>query len=195
MPPSAPTRPWGTVAPSPTALDDAQLCQLSARGDQDAFAELCRRHAGALVGMARSMGLSDADASDVAQEALCHVLEKRHLLATVTRLRGWLYRVALNLARTRARTEQRRSRLLTDRAHDVPVPQEAEAQGPSPDELARFRAAESQLSPRQRDVVTLRCAGLSFAEVARALGTTENACKVHFHNAVKRLKEAVEKNT
>ena len=173
-------------------LDDADLARASARGDDDAYGELCRRHTPALLGMARGLGLSDADASDVVQEALCRVLEKRHFLASVTRVRAWLYRVALNLARSRGRAATRQKRLLEDRAHDVPAPEAWQPPAEAGDQVALVRGAMEGLSPRQRDVVTLRVAGLTFAEVAKALGTTQNACKVHFHNAVKRLRGAVE---
>ncbi len=183
----------GGAVEAVTALDDAALCQRSARGDNEAFGELCRRHTPALLRMCRAVGLSDADASDVVQDALCRVLEKRHFLATVTRVRAWLYRVALNLAYSRGRKGQRQAALLESRAHDVAVgeaPVAADAR-PAAVDPAALSAALETLSPRQRDVVALRSGGLSFAEVARALGTSENACKVHMHHAVARLKQTL----
>jgi RNA polymerase sigma-70 factor (ECF subfamily) len=52
------------------------------------------------------------------------------------------------------------------------------------------RAALDGLSRRQREVFALRVDGeLPFAEVARVLGITENNAKVHFHHAVRRLRE------
>ncbi|MGZ6070466.1 MAG: RNA polymerase sigma factor, partial [Myxococcaceae bacterium] len=43
---------------------------------------------------------------------------------------------------------------------------------------------------RQREVFALRVDGeLPFAEVARVLDITENNAKVHFHHAVRRLRE------
>jgi RNA polymerase sigma-70 factor (ECF subfamily) len=177
------------LAAAVTALDDATLCKRAAGGDDPAFNELCRRHTPALIRMCRTVGLSDADASDVVQEALLRVLEKRHFLATVTRVRGWLYRVALNLAYSRGRKQSRQAELLEQRAHDVPVGEHPEgAAEPTVKDPEAFTRALSTLSPRQRDVVALRAAGLSFAEVARALKTSENACKVHMHHGVARLK-------
>lgn len=173
------------------ALDDATLCKRAARGDNEAFGELCVRHTPALLRMCQTVGLSAADASDVVQDALCRVLEKRHFLATVTRVRAWLYRVALNLAYSRGRKQQRQAVLLENRAHDVPVGEGAVVPVEEPRKVdpAALAAALEKLSPRQRDVVALRAGGLSFSEVAKALGTSENACKVHMHNAVARLKQ------
>ena len=46
------------------------------------------------------------------------------------------------------------------------------------------------LPPRQRSVLTLRVFGeLPFAEIARAEGISENAAKVSFHHAVRRLQD------
>jgi len=54
------------------------------------------------------------------------------------------------------------------------------------------REAILQLPPRQQQVLTLRIdSGLPFAEVAAALGITENNAKVHFHHAARRLRELV----
>ena len=47
----------------------------------------------------------------------------------------------------------------------------------------------------QREVFTLRIDGeLPFAEIATAIGITENNAKVHFHHAVQRLKRLVAEN-
>jgi len=55
---------------------------------------------------------------------------------------------------------------------------------------ALVRAALVRLTNRQRQVLTLRIDGdLPFAEVANILGITENNAKVHFHHAVRRLRE------
>ncbi|MFN7135382.1 MAG: RNA polymerase sigma factor, partial [Myxococcales bacterium] len=57
---------------------------------------------------------------------------------------------------------------------------------------ARVRELLLKLPLRQRQVVSLRIDGeLPFAEVARALGITENNAKVCYHHAVKRLKQWV----
>jgi RNA polymerase sigma-70 factor (ECF subfamily) len=46
------------------------------------------------------------------------------------------------------------------------------------------------LSPTQREVFTLRVAqGLSYKEIAELVGTTEGAARVHYHNAMRAVKE------
>jgi RNA polymerase sigma-70 factor (ECF subfamily) len=83
-------------------------------------------------------------------------------------------------------------RAPADLAADRPVaPVGAEALERA-ERAAAVRAAVLALPCRQREVLTLRIdAELPFAEVANALGITENAAKVSFHLAVKRLRDLV----
>jgi RNA polymerase sigma-70 factor (ECF subfamily) len=47
-----------------------------------------------------------------------------------------------------------------------------------------------QLSPTQREVFALRVSeGLSYREIAEVVGTTEGAARVHYHNAMRAVKE------
>jgi RNA polymerase sigma-70 factor (ECF subfamily) len=49
------------------------------------------------------------------------------------------------------------------------------------------------LSPMQREIFTLRVAeGLSYKEIASVVGSTEGAARVHYHNAVRVIKEHVD---
>jgi RNA polymerase sigma-70 factor (ECF subfamily) len=51
----------------------------------------------------------------------------------------------------------------------------------------------AQLPRLQREVFLLRVQeGIDYQQIAEALGTTPGAARVHYHNAVKRLKESVE---
>jgi RNA polymerase sigma-70 factor (ECF subfamily) len=56
--------------------------------------------------------------------------------------------------------------------------------------MAKRLGAGVQGLPRmQRDVFLLRAQqGLEYEEIARALGTSVGAARVHYHHAVKRLK-------
>jgi RNA polymerase sigma-70 factor (ECF subfamily) len=56
--------------------------------------------------------------------------------------------------------------------------------------LRRLEAAVRELPPMQRDVFLLRAQqGEAYETIAAALGTTAGAARVHYHHAVKRLKE------
>jgi RNA polymerase sigma-70 factor (ECF subfamily) len=50
--------------------------------------------------------------------------------------------------------------------------------------------AVGKLSPTQREVFLLRVnEGLSYKEIAEVAGTTEGAARVHYHNALRTVKE------
>ena len=54
----------------------------------------------------------------------------------------------------------------------------------------RLKQAMTRVSPMQRDVFALRIAeGLSYRDIAQAVGTTEGAARVHYHNAMRAVKE------
>jgi RNA polymerase sigma-70 factor (ECF subfamily) len=49
------------------------------------------------------------------------------------------------------------------------------------------------LSPMQREVFTLRVSeGLSYREIAIVVGSTEGAARVHYHNAMRAIKEFID---
>jgi RNA polymerase sigma-70 factor (ECF subfamily) len=54
----------------------------------------------------------------------------------------------------------------------------------------RLRNAVERLSPTHMVVFSLRVSeGLSYMEIAEAVGTTEGAARVHYHNAMRAVKE------
>ncbi len=75
-----------------------------------------------------------------------------------------------------------------------PTPEEDPAQ--QAEERVQYRALLAQvgqLPDRQRDAISLRHSGLSFDEVGRLLGCSEDAAKMLYHRALKALREAVQK--
>ena len=54
----------------------------------------------------------------------------------------------------------------------------------------RMHAAVARLSKTQREVFMLRVTdGMSYREIADVAGTTEGAARVHYHNAMRAIKE------
>jgi len=54
----------------------------------------------------------------------------------------------------------------------------------------RVRKSLAALSPTQREVFTLRVQqGFSYKEIAQVVGSTEGAARVHYHNALKTVRE------
>ena len=105
-------------------------------------------------------------------------------------LRTWLFTIARRLILDRRRTQKRRGpsveiaeddAITSDNPLDSLVAQETQD---------RMRAAVERLTPTQREVFTLRVAeGLSYKEIADLVGSTEGAARVHYHHAMRSVKE------
>jgi RNA polymerase sigma-70 factor (ECF subfamily) len=54
----------------------------------------------------------------------------------------------------------------------------------------RVQAAVGRLTPMQREVFTLRVTeGMAYNDIAKVVESTEGACRVHYHNAMRIIKE------
>lgn len=178
--------------PTPASLDDAALIAAWQEGDEQAAAELVRRHARALARFLAAAGAPDADLDDLVQDALIRAFRGAARFRGQCQFRTWLLTIGGNVLKDFGRRAQRRQvvPLLEDlRApdgdpHDDAVAGESER---------RLREELTRLPRLQREVFLLRAQqGLEYDEIAAALDTTPGAARVHYHHAVKRLKEHLE---
>ena len=111
----------------------------------------------------RLTGDSD-QADDVAQEAFFRLLD-RGAEGTEASLRSWLFMVATNLVRDRARTRETRRRILSGfpPPENVPGPDRDAARS---EDIARVREALNVLSDRDKKMLLLRQEGFSYREIA-----------------------------
>jgi RNA polymerase sigma-70 factor (ECF subfamily) len=171
-------------------------------GDGWAFGELVRRYEVLLLKVLRRYARTPDETRDLVQRAFLQAFEAaRRALPRLERENGevpfkaWLLRIAINLGKNHLRDTSRWTTVPLDavggqRAEGASAAEQLER---AQDEAAVRRAVLS-LPRRQREVFTLRIdGGLSFAEVAAALGITEGNAKTHFHHALKRLKEEVKR--
>ena len=181
------------VAGGRAAESDGELLGQFLDGDEPAFTELWRRHHATVHALVRRYARTPEDALDLTQRAFIRAVGAAR--RAVRRVQGefpfrpWLLRIAANLGKNHLRDEMRWRRAPV-RELDLAVDGAVSA-----DELLvrrererRVREAVLRLPRRQREVLSLRVdAGLSFAEVARALRITEGNARVHFHHAARRL--------
>lgn len=126
-------------------------------------------------------------ARDLAQEAFVRAL--RH---EPDNPRAWLFRVAVNLARDEARTVLRRKKhlaLLRTETEDEgsPTPEDVLLER---EEWSRVRGALEALSERDREVLLLWDAGLSYREIAEVTDLAPGAIGTTLARARQRLVEA-----
>jgi RNA polymerase sigma-70 factor (ECF subfamily) len=131
------------------------------------------------VGRALAVTLHDTDlAADSVDEAMARAYQRWSSVSTLENPAGWVYRVGLNVARSRIRRVARRARL--------PRPDDRMPE-PALIEPAVLRAL-GELPVDQRSVVVCRLLlGWSEAETAAALGIRPGTAKSRLHRALSAL--------
>jgi RNA polymerase sigma factor (sigma-70 family) len=156
-------------------MSDERLAQMVARGSERAFVTLYERHAQPLYRYCRSIVGNDADAQDALQSAFAAALVALRRGGRDAPLRPWLFRITHNEAVS----------LLRRRRPVVELTEGTEAAAPSAADRALERERLTllvsdlrELGDRQRGALVMReLSGLSHAEIALALGTSEGAAK------------------
>jgi RNA polymerase sigma-70 factor (ECF subfamily) len=162
-------------------------------GDQRAATQLVERHAVAVARFVTSVG-ARADVDDVVQDTFARAFASLDSFRGESSLRTWLFTIARRLVLDRRRSERRRgggARMQVE-VQDADAVTEYDAlDAVVADETERrMRDAVARLTPTQREVFVLRVGeGLSYREIAEAVDTTEGAARVHYHNALRAVKE------
>jgi RNA polymerase sigma-70 factor (ECF subfamily) len=189
---------------------DARLLEQLRRGDEAAFRSLVECYHSAMVRVAMAHVRSRAVAEDVVQETWLGVLRGLHRFEGRASLKTWIFRILVNRAKSRGISERRcvtLSTLVADDAEDATVDPDRFV-GPGNGDAGRWaveplpfgdltadgvltaelrshiEAAIAALTPRQRQVMTLRdVEGWSSEEVCAVLGLTEANQRVLLHRA------------
>ena len=168
---------------------DSSLIQRWKEGDERAATALVERHAAALARYVGSLGERDA-ADEVVQDTFVRAFASLEHFRGDSSLRTWLFTIARRLVVDRRRAFRRRREV--GNLEDVDAATEYTAlDGLIASEAQRkVWGAVGKLSPTQREVFLLRVnEGLSYKEIADVAGTTEGAARVHYHNALRTVKE------
>jgi len=180
------------ATPAPAPALDAALITAWQEGDEQAATELVRRHTRALARFLAGAGAPEADLEDLVQEAFIRAFRAVDRFRGQCQFRTWLLKIGGNVLKDHGRRAARHK--------VVPLDDGLAATGGDPHQQAEAGEAEGRLAlgvgelPRlQREVFLLRAQqGLEYDEIAAALDTTEGAARVHYHHAVKRLKEMLQ---
>jgi RNA polymerase sigma-70 factor, ECF subfamily len=168
---------------------DAQLIAQWQRGDQRSAAALVERHAQPLARFATSLGERDG-VDELVQDTFVRAFQSLDSFRADSSLRTWLFTICKRLVLDRKRSERRRKDgVELDDGHAV-VGYDA-LDGLVAEETAqRVQDAVAKLTPMQREVFTLRVTeGMPYSEIAKLVESTEGSCRVHYHNAIRIIKE------
>ncbi len=176
------------------AMNDLQWIQSARDGDEDAYAELVRRHSGGLHrAVARILG-DDTEAWDVVQMSFLKAWQKLDSYDSRYSFTTWLYRIGTNLA-----IDLLRSRTSRERAHKAGAEHRLRLVGEGENAGRRADRREADgilkelvgvLTPQQRTAFVLReVEGLDTAEVAEVLGCSSTTVRNHIFQARKALRQ------
>lgn len=178
-------------APSVAVADDGDLIARYRAGDERAAAELVRRHTASLARFLAIQGAPDDELDDLVQDAFFRAFRGLVSFRGGSTFRTWLLAIGANLLKDRRR--QWRRQVVVELTSDVPdrsgdPAAEAEAGWTA----ERLSEEIGRLAHLQREVFLLRAQqGLNYGEIAQGLGISEGSARVHFHHAVRRLKERI----
>ena len=188
-----------------TTLELVQQWQ-SGRECEQVFQTLFERYVRQLHRFFQRKGFSPADCHDLTQETFFSVYKGLTELRQPELFENWLFRVAMNVFRTRleqAQAQKRQSTLvsLDDDSHADdgftslaaripdrrPTPLQASLEQ---EKLSRLREAMNELPEQMQRCAQLRFAHeLSYQEIATLLGISIGTVKAHLNQARQRLRQ------
>ena len=170
---------------------DLALIERWRGGDERAASALVARHAPALARFAASLGEWE-QVDEVVQDTFVRAFGSLDAFRGDSSLRTWLFTILRRLVLDRKRAA-RRTRSAVPIEEAGLAAEHGALDGLLAEEArARVEGAVQGLTRMQREVFTLRVSeGLSYREIAEVLGSTEGAARVHYHNALRAVKEVL----
>jgi len=176
--------------PGDTKSADLRLVERCRRGDDSAFEELYKRHAGRLYNLAYRMAPAGQEAEDLLQDIFLLAHRKLDSFRGDSSLGTWLYRLAMNHCLDTLRHRHTRMGQQTD-SLDAPESPQVAARAPRLGGVSRLdlERAIAQLPPACRAAFLLHdVEGFGHQEVGTLLGVSEGTSKSQVHKARMRIR-------
>jgi RNA polymerase sigma factor (sigma-70 family) len=169
------------MATAPTAssrlppFTERGLLRAAARGEQRAFEQIYKRYHQQLYRYCFAILRRSGDAEDALQATMAAALRALPGETREVSLRSWLFRVAHNESITLLRA---RARSADPELAPEPARQSVEAECADRERFGTLLADLGELPERQRSAIVMReLSGLSYEEIAAALGCSEGAAR------------------
>lgn len=180
---------------------DEELVEAFQHGDYAAFDVLVQRWQRKIHGAIYRVLGSEEEARDIGQESFLKAYRALGSFKRESRFSSWLYQIALNLCRDRLRRRKLRQHVSLEELGDSVVEASPRSRAPSALELIERRdlsravaAAVEALPDEQREVIVLKeYQGLTFLEIAEALGLPASTVKTRLYRGLGQLREQLER--
>jgi RNA polymerase sigma-70 factor (ECF subfamily) len=181
---------------SPEAAEITRLVRLTLGGDSTAFEQIILRYETRVMTMAaRLLGARD-DAPDVAQEVFLRAFKYLHRLDLQKPVEPWLIGITVNVCRDTVRRRQRRRDTFAEIEAPETIDHSADpyAGAVRKQERLILQKALDGLPDKERLAIVLRdVEGLSTAEVASILQSSETTVRSQVSRGRLRLKAAIDR--
>jgi len=168
---------------------DLELIARWRGGEERAATTLVERHADAVARYVASLGEREG-VEEVVQDAFVRAFGSLDSFRGDSTLRTWLFTIARRLVLDRRRNARRSREVGVVGEGDAVTEYDALDGLIAREAQAKMAGALARLTPTQREVFTLRVNdGMSYKEIASVVGTSEGAARVHYHNAMRTVKE------
>jgi RNA polymerase sigma-70 factor (ECF subfamily) len=178
-------------------VSDQSILDRIAAGEREAFAELVQRYQQPLFGFLGRMGLTQAQAEDLAQETFLRAWSHlQQFDPTRAQFSTWLHTIARNLAFTWLSSRQQQTALPDEALEDVACERPSPMQQlQAKQERERLQHALRQLPMADRSALALTYVhGMSLTDVARIEGVSLAAIKTRLHRARQALRSMLKTN-
>ena len=132
------------------------------------------------------------DAMDLFQETWLRAYRAYPTLRSEDGLRPWIYRIASNLCRNRARDRMRRGRVIASESADDAIadhPAAHHLNGGGPEGALHLKRSIARLPGKQGQALMMRkFAGLEYAEIGTALNCSAESARASVYQALKKLR-------
>jgi RNA polymerase sigma-70 factor, ECF subfamily len=147
---------------------------------------------GAVYRYVRYIGMPPDDADDIVQEVFLRLHQHLKAGRPADNLRGWIFRVAQNLASSERRAARFVSTVGPDSWAELSDSRVDRAQSPEAlvinhDRLRRLHSAIVTLSLQQRQCLVLRAEGLRYREIGEVLGVTVSTVAESLRRALTKM--------
>src|SRR4051812_30295992 len=187
------------------AEEDRGLIAQAQQGDVAAFRQLVERHQRRAFAIALSLVRDENDARELVQDAFLRVYRSLGSFQGSSSFFTWLYRIIMNLSIDLIRKPGRQladideSRFESDESQEAEFPLLSRVDGSDPLDVVRRReiagrlqAALDALPPYHRGVIVMReIEGLSYEEMATAMGVSKGTIMSRLFHARQKLQKAL----
>ncbi len=187
------------------AEEDRGLIAKAQKGDRAAFRSLVERHQRRAFAIALALVRDENDARELVQDAFLRVFKGLENFQGGSSFFTWLYRIITNLSIDLIRKPGRQlvdideSRFEADESTEAEFPLLSRVDGSDPADVvrrreiaARLQVALDALPPYHRGVIVMReIEGLSYEEMAQAMGVSKGTIMSRLFHARQKLQKAL----